>query len=236
MLPKIMHPTTDVTIPSTKKKVRVRPLLVKEEKILLMAKESKDEFDIFSALKQTVNNCIVTPNININDMTIFDLEYLFLKIRSFSVSSTTNVSYIDGEDEKTYNFSVDLEKVEVIFPQDIKNNIKINDDISITLKYPTAKLYDDKRFLSKTDNDMIEELVLACLDKIYIKDEVNDFKELSREEILKFIEELPITVYDNVKIFFNKIPYLKYEIDYKNSLGNDRKIILSTLTDFFTFR
>lgn len=236
MLPKITHPTTDVTIPSTKKKVRVRPLLVKEEKILLMAKESNDELDVFSALKQVVNNCIVTPNIDVNDMTIFDLEYLFIKIRSFSVSNITNVSYVDGEDEKIYNFAVDLDKLEVIFPEKINNNIKINDEISISLKYPSARLYDDKEFLKKIDNDMIEHMVLACLDKIFIKDEMHDFKEMSNDEIMQFLEELPLKTYDLIKSFFNNMPYMLHTIEYKNSLGNDRKIILSSLTDFFTFR
>lgn len=236
MLPKITHPTTDVTIPSTKKKIRVRPLLVKEEKVLLMAKESNDELDVFSALKQVVNNCIVTPNVNIDDMTIFDLEYLFIKIRSFSVSNTTNVSYVDGEDEKIYNFTIDLDKLEVVFPKNITNDIKINDDISISLKYPSAKLYDEKEFLKKTNNDMIEYLLLSCLDKIFIKDEMIEFKDLSKDEIMQFLEDLPLKSYDMIKSFFNEMPHMHYEIDYKNELGNDRKIVLSTLTDFFTFR
>ena len=107
-LPKITHPTSDVTIPSNKKKIRIRPLLVREEKILLMAKETKDETDILVALKQVVNNCIITPNIDINDFTIFDLEYLFIKIRCFSIGNITNVAYVDNEDEKTYNFSVHI--------------------------------------------------------------------------------------------------------------------------------
>ena len=235
-LPKITHPTSDVTIPSNKKKIRIRPLLVREEKILLMAKETKDETDILVALKQVVNNCIITPNIDINDFTIFDLEYLFIKIRCFSIGNITNVAYVDNEDEKTYNFSVDLNKIEVIFPENVLNNIKISDDISISVKYPTAKLYDDKEFLKKDDQEMIEYLIISCLDKIFVGEEIDSFKNLPKEEILEFIENLPIKIYDEIKYFFNNIPYMKYEINYKNSLGNDRQIILSNLTDFFSFR
>ena len=235
-LPKITHPTSDVTIPSNKKKIRIRPLLVKEEKILLMAKESTDEADILTALKQVVNNCIITPNIDVNDFTIFDLEYIFIKIRCFSIGNITNVSYIDNEDEKPYSFAIDLNKIEVVFPEDVSNNVKITDNISITLKYPTAKLYDDKQLLKQDGQDVIEYLILSCLDKIYVGEEVDDFKNLTKEEILEFLENLPVKVYDEIKYFFNNIPYMKYEINYKNSLDHDRQIVLTNLTDFFSFR
>jgi hypothetical protein len=238
MLPKISHPTIDVNVPSLKKKIRLRPMLVKEEKILLFAKESKDESDIFTAIKQVVNNCIVTPNTNVNEFTIFDLEYLFLKIRSFSISNISNVSYIDNEDQKVYDFQINLEKIEVSYPESISNTIKIDDKISVQLKYPSAKLYDDKQMLLKSENlnELVDYVIKSCIDKIFVGDEIHDIKNASEKELDEFLESLPIKAYDNIKDFFNNTPSLKYEIDYKNSLGNDRKIILSTLNDFFTFR
>ena len=238
MLPKITHPTIDVTIPSTKKKIRLRPMLVKEEKILLFAKESKEDTDIFTAIKQVVNNCIVTPNINVNDFTIFDLEYLFLKIRAFSISNSSKVSYIDNEDQKVYDFVIDLDKIEVVFPESLSNIIKVDDKIGIQLKYPSAKMYDDKEMLLKSDNlnQLVDYVIKSCIEKVFVGDEIHDIKNATSKEVDEFLESLPVKTYDNIKDFFNNIPSVRYEIDYKNSLGNDRKIVLSTLNDFFTFR
>ncbi len=238
MLPKITHPTIDVTIPSTKKKIRLRPMLVKEEKILLFAKESKEDIDIFTAIKQVVNNCIVTPNINVNDFTIFDLEYTFLKIRAFSISNSSNVSYVDNEDEKVYDFTIDLDKIEVVFPESLSNMIKVDDKISIQLRYPSAKMYDDKEMLLKSDNlnHLVDYVVKSCIEKIFVGDEIHDIKNTTSKELDEFLESLPVKVYDNIKDFFNNIPSIRYEINYKNAYGNDRKIVLSTLNDFFTFR
>ena len=238
MLPKLTHPTIDVNIPSMKKKIRLRPMLVKEEKILLFAKESKENIDIFTAIKQVVNNCIVTPNTNVNDFTIFDLEYIFLKIRAFSISNSSNVAYVDNEDEKVYDFVVDLDKVEVVFPESATNMIKVDDKISIQLRYPSAKMYDDKEMLLKSDdlNQLVDYVIKSCIEKVFVGDEVHDIKNASPKELDEFLESLPVKVYDSIKDFFNNIPSVRYEIDYKNSFGNDRKIVLSTLNDFFTFR
>jgi hypothetical protein len=237
MLPKISHPTFDATVPSTKKKIRMRPMLVKEEKILLMAKTSKDDTDIFTAIKQVVNNCIITPNIDIDEFTIFDLEFLFIKLRSASVSNLAKVSYVDKEDEKVYEFEVNLDKVEVEFPEDVKNVIKITDDIIITMKYPSAKLFENKDFLNIENQEAyIDFLLFSCVDKIYQGDNALDLKTFSREELNEFIDNLSISSFDNIKNFFNNMPFIKYEIEYKNSLGNERKILLSNLNDFFMLR
>jgi len=237
MLPKIAHPTFDATVPSTKKKIRIRPMLVKEEKILLMAKTSKDDTDIFTAIKQVVNNCIITPGIDIDEFTIFDLEFLFIKLRSASVSNLAKVSYVDKEDEKVYEFEVNLDKVTVEFPEDVKNAIKITDDIIITMKYPSAKLFENKDFLNIENQEAyIDFLLFSCVDKIYQGDNVLDLKTFSKEELNEFIDNLSISSFDNIKNFFNKMPFIKYEIEYKNSLGNERKILLSNLNDFFMLR
>jgi hypothetical protein len=141
-LPKINHPLFKLTIPSIKKDVRFRPFLVKEEKILLMAKTAGNDADIILAIKQIVNNCAADA-INIDKMTIFDLEYLFLKIRSQSVNNVVEVSYRDFEDDKVYDFQVDLEKVTMKQPEKVSNNIKTGKNSGIILKYPEASLYED---------------------------------------------------------------------------------------------
>ena len=115
MLPKIQYPVHTIIVPSTKKKVNFRPFLVKEEKILLMAKESEKDSDILMAVKQIVNNCSTDPKFDVNSLSIFDLEYIFLKLRAASVDNTIKISYKDLEDDKVYDFEIDLLKKEKFF-------------------------------------------------------------------------------------------------------------------------
>ena len=232
-LPKINHPIFKLNIPSTKKDSRFRPFLVREEKILLMAKTVGTESDIILAIKQIVNNCSI-DELDVDKLTIFDLEYLFLKIRSQSVNNMVDVSYKDFEDEKIYDFKINLEEVTVKYPEKIDNNIKIGKDSGIIMKYPDAALYEDKDFLNSDDS--FYQLIIRCVDKIYDKEEVHDTKNYSLKEIEEYIEDLNVGVFENVRDFLLNQPKLNYTIRYKNSLGNDRTIELNTLTDFFTLR
>lgn len=233
-LPKISQPVFNVVIPSSKKKISIRPMLVKEEKILLIARESGEDGDILKSIKQVVNNCIVDDGIDVEKMPIFDLEYLFIRIRSVSVSNISKVSYRDNEDEKIYDFEVDLDKVKVIFPEKTEKKISITDTAGIILKYPDASIYSDKNFVTKTESEIFEMLVINCIDKIYDGDEMYFPKDYKPEEMKEFLENLDLETYNKFREFSNNIPKIEYEIEYKNSLGNDKKIVLSSLNDFFT--
>jgi hypothetical protein len=235
-LPKISHPMFDVVIPSSKKKLKIRPMLVKEEKILLMAKTNDDEKAILPAIKQVVNNCIVDADIDVDKMTTFDIEYLFVKIRSVSVNNISKVSYRDNSDNKVYDFEVDLEKVEVKFPEKIEKNIKINETSGIVMKYPEASLYSDDEFVNVSPEEFIETLVVRCIDKIYDGDQMYDTKSFTVKELKEFIEQLDINTYDKMRAFFSDLPKLYYKVEYKNSNGEDREIIMNSLNDFFTLR
>lgn len=232
-LPKIDHPVFKLTIPSTKKDMRFRPFLVKEEKILLMAKTGGTESDMILAIKQVVNNCAF-DKMDVDKLALFDLEYLFLKIRSQSVSNIVSVSYKDYEDDKIYDFQVDLEKVEIKYPDKNENNIKTGKKSGIIMKYPEAALYEDKSFLNADDS--FYQLILRCVDKIYDGDEVYDPKVYSLEEISDYVENLSVSVFEQVRDYLLNQPKLYHLIEYKNSLGNDRSIELNTLSDFFTLR
>jgi hypothetical protein len=234
-LPKIQFPTFTVEIPSTKKKVSFRPFLVKEEKILLMAKASEDETDILLAIKQIVNNCAIDPKFNVNSLTIFDMEYCFMKIRAASVSDVITVSYTDFEDKKNYDFEININDVKVIFPKDIENKINITKTSGMLLKYPSASLYEDKEFLQSGEETFFQ-LIIRCIDKIYDGDNMFDSKNYSYQELGEFLENLDVKTFESVQKFMLNQPSMLYTIDYKNSLGNDRKIELKSLTDFFTFR
>jgi len=232
-LPIISHPTFELEIPSTKKKVKMRPFLVKEEKILLTAKASSEYGDILAAVKQVVNNCFL-DNVDINRLTIFDLEYLYVRLRGMSVSNVVKASYKDGEDDKIYDFDIDLNNLSVKWPDKIDKTIKINEEYSLLMKYPEASLYSDKEFLSKGDENL-DILVLKTIDKIVKGDQMIEPGMEGRAGIKEFIDTLPIKAYNDIQEFWANMPTLYYEINYKNSLGNDRRITLKSLQDFFLF-
>ena len=234
-LPKISYPTYTIKVPSTKKNVKFRPFLVKEEKLLLMAKESENNSDILLSIKQIVNNCCLDENFDNEKMTIFDLEYIFIKLRAFSVDNIVKVSYKDEEDGQNYEFEVDLNAVEVEFPEKNENNIKISDTFGILMKYPSASLYEDKDFLN-LDKDYLFELIVRCIDKIYEGDDVFEAKNYTMKDLGDFLENLDSKTFVSVQNFLMNSPKLLHVMKYKNSLGNEKEIRLSSLNDFFTFR
>jgi hypothetical protein len=234
-LPKIDYPVHKIKIPSLKKDFHFRPFLVKEEKLLLMAKESNNPSDILTAIKQIISNCAIDPKFDINKLALFDLEYIFLKLRAVSVENTIKVSYRDAEDSKVYEFEIDLDEVEVKFPEKSDNNIKITNKSGIIMKYPSASLYDDKEFLN-LDKDYMFELIIRCIDSIYYEDQVYNCSDYKKDDLNEFLEGLNIKTFEKIQNFLLTVPRMEYKIEYDNSLGNKREIILSSLNDFFTWR
>jgi len=232
-LPKINSIIYDVVIPSTGKKVTFRTCTRREEKILLTAKVSDDPVDFFRAAKQVVNNCAVDPGFEVDDLATFDLEYVFIRIRAMSISNIAHQAWIDSEDQKTYEFDVDLMAVEVEFPKNISNKISCDENTGIIMSWPSVKIFEDKEFF-KAGDEAFFELVLRCVVSIYDKTKVYKASDYTREEMEEFLDDLPANVWAKVVEFMGNTPKLKYDIDYKNSAGSDRKIKLRTLTDFFT--
>jgi len=232
-LPKISHPAFDFVIPSTGRKESFRPFLVKEEKILLLAKSSNDPADMFRAIKQVVNNCALSPSFDVDKLTIFDLEYMFLKLRSISVSNIVKVSYRDNEDNEIYDFEIDLNSIEVKFPENVNKNIKVNEDVAIVMRYPAAALFDDKEYF-KSGDQAYYELILRCIDKIVDGDNVYSASDYSHADIEQFLDDCGVTVFEKIQAFINNSPKLYHSVEYKNKPGNDRVIEMTSLTDFFT--
>jgi hypothetical protein len=181
-LPVIQHPIFNIRVPSLKKEYKFRPFLVKEEKLLLMAKESQSETDIFTAIKQIVQNCCLDTKLNVDKFAIFDLEYVFLKLRSISVDNIVKINFKDFEDSKVYEFDVNIEEINVIFPEKANNTIKINEKTGIIMKYPSASLYSDKEFLN-LEKDHLFELIIRCVEKIYDGEEVYEAKNFNKKDI-----------------------------------------------------
>ena len=230
-LPKLSHPTFELEIPSTKQKIRYRPFLVKEEKILLIAQSSEDPKEIIYAVKQVLQNCSL-DQIDIDDLTTFDIEYFFIKLRSKSVNNIVNLRYKDLEDEKIYEFEVDLDGIEIEYNKDHQKTINVSQNTILNLKYPKMNMINS---LEKIENetDLVFEILRSCLDTIVHDSQVIEVSNYSREEIDEFILSMDVSSFNKVQEFFNTMPKLKHEIVYTNSLGNQRKIILQSLNDFF---
>lgn len=237
-LPKISHPIISVEVPSTKKTYRFRPFLVKEEKILLMAKSSEEPTDILAAIKQVINNCALDPLFYVNQIAIFDLEYIFLKLRAASIDNSIKVSYRDAEDQKIYDFEVDLDKVAMVFPAaaDANNKIAISKTAGIVLNYPPASLYDDKKFLDTGESEIMFELISRCIAQVYDGDKVYLAKDYKPEEMMEFVENLDVKTYAAIDNFLKNAPKMEHVLKYTNSLGTAKTISLTTLSDFFTLR
>ena len=231
-LPKLNQPIFEMLVPSQNKKVRFRPFLVKEEKILLFAQQSDNEKDIIFAIKQILQNCIV-DKFDVNSLCTFDLEYMFLKLRSRSVNNVIEVSYRDTEDDKVYDFTVDLEEVDIVIPPNTTNKIQITDNIGLIMKYPSITLLDSAPE-NATPLDMVEYLVRSCIDQVYDEEEVYFVAEQPKEEVDAFIDSLDVDTYEKIRSFFNELPRMHHKLEYKNSLGHDRVIEMSSLRDFFT--
>ena len=236
-LPKLSVPLFDIAIPSTNRQIKFRPFLVKEEKILLIAQASGSKKDIVNAMKQIINNCVVSidgKSINVDEFATFDIEYLFLKIRAKSVENIIKLKYRDTEDDKSYEFEVDLDNIEIIRNENHTNKVKVNDEIGIIMKYPTPditnKIIDDG---ISTENIMTL-MISDCIDKIYDKDNVYLAKEADPKELDEFVDSMSIKVLEEVRNFFDTMPKLYHKIEYTNSKGTERVIELSSIDDFFT--
>lgn len=231
-LPKIEHPIYQLTLPSTGKQINFRPFLVKEEKILLMAKQGKDEKEIVKALKQIINNCIVDENVDVETFATFDLEYFFLKLRSRSVNNIVSLSYKDFEDDRVYTVDVDLEEVEIVRNPNHTNKIKLNETIGVIMKYPSVDVLN--KLSVENEEEMAFDIIKKCIDTVYDEENVYKVKDFTEKEIDEFVQNLDVNSLEKILDFFKTMPRLHYDVKYTNSMNNERTIPLDTLTDFFT--
>jgi hypothetical protein len=230
-LPKINTPVFTIKIPSTGKELKFRPFLVKEEKILLIAQKG-DSIDEISALVQIINNCCL-DDIDIDNLTTFDVEYIFLKLRSRSVNNIVNLKYRDNEDDKIYEFDVNLDEIEMQYDPSNDTKIVINDEIGMIMKFPNVKIAQNISGV-EDENDLINNILIHTIDVIYDKENVYPIKDASEQELVEFLENLDTKTFKKIEDFFLSMPKLYHELHYKNSLGNDRVIKLSSIQDFFT--
>lgn len=243
-LPKISSPIFELTLPSTGKEVRYRPFLVKEQKLLLMALESKEQKEMLRAIKQIINNCAV-DKINVDDLPMFDLEYFFIKLRAKSVGEIIELrlTHPDGKNSDeaecnhVHNLSLSLMDVEVQKEEDHTNKILLDEDtkIGVCLKYPTMALADKIQAAGQQSQiETVLSLVVESIDYIYDAENVYPAKESTKKELLEFVNELSQDQFKKLTDFFNSMPKLKHTIKWKcPACGCDEKVELEGMANFF---
>lgn len=231
-LPKIKHPTYKVVIPSSKQPINLRPFTVQEEKLLLMAKASEKSEDVLATVKQIIQNCIVEP-IDVNKLATFDIEYIFIKLRSKSIGEVVDLEYREDEDDpdNVVKFRVNLEEIEVKFNKDHSNKIAVFDDVGIVMRYPTLE---EVKMLEESDNEEenIFKILVSCIETIYDKDEV--YSEYSEKELEDFINSLPMESMNKIKTFFETMPAIEHTVKIKDKKGKVKEITLKGINSFFT--
>ena len=234
-LPKIETPTYELTLPSQDIKVKYRPFLVKEEKILLMALESQKSDEIFQATKQIVSSCTFDA-LKVEELPTFDLEYIFLQIRAKSVGETTKFKVLCPDDKKTYaDVEVDLTKVNVEVDDKHTNKLIVDEkrNLGVVLKYPTMNVLKSGTMENPT-TEQIFDVLTECVDHIYEGDKIYPAKDSTPQEIKEFFESLSQDAFSKIKVFFDTMPRLRHELEITNPVTNVKsKVVLSGLNDFF---
>ena len=234
-LPKLEVPIYELTVPSTDEKIKYRPFLIKEEKILLIAMESGANEDVIQAVKQIVSECTFNT-LKLGNMPMFDVEYIFLQIRSKSVGEVSKLKILCRDDGETYaNVEVDLTEIEVQVNDDHTNKIELTDEMGVIMKYPTIDSFSTAGISDITADNMLD-VIVACIDKIYDKkgEEVYDSKDSSKKELMDFVEQMNTQQFQDVQAFFDSMPKLRHEVTVVNPKTKvENKVALSGLNDFF---
>jgi len=243
MLPKIDVPIYNVKLLSNGKNLRFRPFTVKEEKLFLMANENEDLDNVVDTIKQILNNCII-DDFQVDSLPLFDIEHLFLNIRARSISEVVNLKYkcnnniLDEEtkEEKKCNNVVEIDlnilEVEPEKQEGHTNKIEITEKMGIIMKYPSFETL--KRFDAENEADSIIKITVSCIDYVYDSDSIYYAKDSTEEELIEFVESMQAKDLEKIKTFFDTMPKMKKDIDFKcNKCGHEEKIELEGIQNFF---
>ena len=235
-LPKISTPTYELEIPSTKKKIRYRPFLVKEEKILIIAMESQSDTQIANAVKDVLSTCILTKGVKVDTLSTFDIEYLFLNIRGKSVGEDVEVMVTCPDDNKTkVPVRVNLDDIQIITSKDHNRDIKLDDQLMMRMKYPSINEFIKSNF---TTNEIKPEdtfdLIISCIEQVYNEEESWSTSDCTKEEMNDFLDQLNSNQFKEIEKFFETMPKLSHTIEVKNPKTNvENSIKMEGLSAFF---
>jgi len=233
-LPKIAKITHELTIPSTGKKIKYRPFLVKEEKVLILAQESGDQKEMARAIKDVISACVQTRGFKVDELATFDIEFLFLNIRGNSVGGDVEVVITCPDDEVTrVPVTIYLDQIQVLIDEDHTPTIKLDDEYSVKMKYPTMEMIMD----TDADNVSVEqslELIAGCIEQIYSEEESWAGSDSSNKELVAWIEDLEPKQFQALERFFETMPKLSHTIKVTNPETNvENEIVLEGLGSFF---
>ena len=234
-LPKLTTPTYELEVPSTDEKIKYRPFLVKEEKILLIAMESGEQESIVTAIKDIVTECTY-GKVDLGSLPMFDVEYIFLQIRSKSVGEVSTLKLLCPDDKETYvNVDVDLSEVMVHVDKGHNPKIELTKEMGMIMTYPTIDSLNDVGGSDINASNMLD-VISSCVLQIYDKkgEEVFDAKDQTKQELVEFVEQLNTKQFEEVQKFFDTMPKLRHTIEVENPKTKVKsKIVLQGLNDFF---
>ena len=236
-LPKIETPTYELELPSTEKTVNYRPFLVKEEKLLVLALESEDTKQITTAIKAVLKSCVLTKGIKVEHLPTFDIEYLFLHIRGKSVGEEIEVNITCPDDEKTQvPITLNLDDIKVQKNDNHNNQIKLDDNLMMELKYPSLDQFIKNNFDFDEKNQMEQsfDLIGTCIDKIYNEEEVWATADCTKKEVKEFLESMNSSQFKEIENFFETMPKLSHTIKVTNPKTKvENEVVLEGLASFF---
>jgi hypothetical protein len=236
-LPKIATPTYELEIPSSKKKIKYRPFLVKEEKILIIAMESEDNKQIAEAVKTVISNCILTRGVKVEELSTFDIEYIFLNIRGKSVGEEVEVLITCPDDEVTkVPTLINLDDIRVQTSEKHSRDIKLDDNLTMRMKYPSMSEFIKSNF---NVNEMIDvddtfDLISSCIEQVYSEEESWSASDCTKKELSEFLEQLSSKQFKQIENFFETMPKLSHIITVRNpNTGVESEVVLEGLAAFF---
>jgi len=230
-LPKIVTPTYELEIPSSKEKITYRPFLVKEEKILLLAEESEKDSEMLLALKQIINNCTY-EKVEVEKLPMFDLEYIFLQIRAKSVGEVVDLKLLCEDDGETYaDVRVNLDEVDVEFTEGHSNSIQLTDEVGIIMSYPQINMMD---LSSDSGTENVFGIIKNSINQITEGETVYERADFTEKDINEFLDSLTTEHFKLIQEFFETMPRLRHEVKFKNpKTKKQNKITLEGLNSFF---
>ena len=236
-LPKISTPTYELELPSTGETVKYRPFLVREEKLLVIALESEDTKQITNAIKTVIKNCIESKGIKVENLPTFDIEYLFLNIRGKSVGEEVEVNIICPDDGETaVPIKINIDDIKVQKSEDHTDKIKIDDSIMMEMRYPSLDQFIKNNVDLSGDNAMEQsfDLISSCISKIYTDDEVWVSTDVTKKELMDFLEQMNSAQFKQIEKFFETMPKLSHKVKVKNPKTKvESEVTLEGLSSFF---
>ncbi len=234
-LPKIGYPTYELELPSTGKTIKYRPFLVKEEKVLLMALEGKDEKHIISAVKDLLKNCVIS-RIKVESLPSFDLEYLFLKIRAASIGEEITIQVTCLDDNKTQvEAKININEVEVFKPEGHDKKIMFDDKTGLIMKYPSMKQFVEREFLQKDmKTEEVYDFIADSIDQIFDEEQVYDKTTTTKKEFRTFVDGLTTKQFEKIQKFYETCPKLSHTVKVVNpNTGKESDYTIEGLQSFF---